>query len=241
MHQVILVLLMMIILVPEAWAQKRVPSLQGSPTTVNRVYEVAMDHDFTFMATAKEVNRFVAMGLLVYLPGNANYGIDDVSFPLVRPETRLFVERISAQYKSACGDKLMVTSATRPTNLQPSNASGKSVHPTGMSIDLRIPGNRKCREWLERTALTLEGRGVLDITREKNPPHYHVPVFPKEYAAYVKARTNNTATAINYRVRSGDTLSGIARSHNTTVAKIMATNGMRSSVIRQGATLKIPR
>ncbi len=44
----------------------------------------------------------------------------------------------------------------------------------------------------------------------------------------------------NYRVRRGDTLSKIAKRHNTTVQAIMRANGKRSTVIRTGEQLKIP-
>ncbi|MCI5064806.1 LysM peptidoglycan-binding domain-containing protein [bacterium] len=43
-----------------------------------------------------------------------------------------------------------------------------------------------------------------------------------------------------YRVRSGDTLFGIARTHRTTVASLQRANGMRSSRIRVGQVLKLP-
>src|SRR5690606_29961851 len=86
---------------------------------------------------------------------------------------------------SACGEKMVVTSLTRPINLQPANASEASVHPTGMAVDLRVPRDDKCRRWMETTLLSLEGTGVLDVTREYYPPHYHVAVYTKMYGNYV--------------------------------------------------------
>ena len=38
----------------------------------------------------------------------------------------------------------------------------------------------------EPSSLSLEERGVLDVTRERNPPHYHVAVFPKQYQSYAE-------------------------------------------------------
>ena len=38
----------------------------------------------------------------------------DVSFPFARPEVELFVQRLSGQYRRACGEQLVVTSLTRP-------------------------------------------------------------------------------------------------------------------------------
>lgn len=43
-----------------------------------------------------------------------------------------------------------------------------------------------------------------------------------------------------YRVRSGDTLSSIARRCGTTVAKLRAANGMRGSALRVGQVLRLP-
>ncbi len=43
-----------------------------------------------------------------------------------------------------------------------------------------------------------------------------------------------------YRVRSGDTLDKIARRHGTSVSRLMAWNGLRSSRIQVGQTLKTP-
>jgi hypothetical protein len=41
--------------------------------------------------------------------------------------------------------------------------------------------------------LQLENSGVLDVTRERNPPHYHVAVFPLAYAAYAGKRAATEA------------------------------------------------
>ncbi|MCE9549301.1 DUF5715 family protein [Candidatus Nomurabacteria bacterium] len=147
--------------------------------------EQAETHDLTHLPTGAKVEDFVEKGLLVRLTGNENYSVEGASYPFVRPAVKLFVERWSAQSRTVCTDGLVVTSSTRPINEQPSNASRRSVHPTGIAVDFRIPTNRKCRAWMERTLLALEGRGVLEATRERRPPHYHVAVFPDPYTKYV--------------------------------------------------------
>jgi LysM repeat protein len=48
------------------------------------------------------------------------------------------------------------------------------------------------------------------------------------------------SAARKYTVKSGDTLSGIARKYHTTVAKLKSHNGLRSDVIRVGQVLRIP-
>jgi len=102
-------------------------------------YRRALQYDYTFIKDPAEVRRFVRGGLLVPVPGNSDYQVDeDVSFPFARPEVLTFIERLSRQYRAACGEVLVVTSLTRPKNRQPRNSSKRwSVHPTGMAVDLR--------------------------------------------------------------------------------------------------------
>ena len=90
--------------------------------------------------------------------------------------------------KAATGERLVITSLTRPLSRQPENASALSVHPAGMAVDLRIPASKWNRAWLEQTLLSLEDKAVLDVTREHHPPHYHVAVFPVQYEQYVASR-----------------------------------------------------
>ena len=54
-----------------------------------------------------------------------------------------------------------------------------------MAVDLRIPPKQACRTWLENYLLAMEKDDVLDVTRERRPPHYHVAVFPDTYEQYV--------------------------------------------------------
>lgn len=49
------------------------------------------------------------------------------------------------------------------------------------------------------------------------------------------------STKGSHTVESGDTLWGISKSNGTTVAKLMAANGLNSSLIHPGATLVIPQ
>ena len=159
-------------------------SLRGSPASMSRQHNIAVEEELTFYDTPGAVLAEVAAGTLTPLEGNADYRIANVSFAYAVPEVRMFVERLGAQYRSACGEQLVVTSLTRPKAKQPRNAHVLSVHPAGMAVDLRISEKASCRAWLESTLLDLEGEGVLDVTRERMPPHYHVAVFPTPYRAY---------------------------------------------------------
>src|SRR5690606_16764776 len=155
-------------------ASAHAQTLKGSHATMSRQFSIAKQHDFTFLRTKADVNRFIRLGLLVRLDGNEDYSLAQVSHPYARPAVRTFVERLANQYRNACGEKLVVTSLTRPLNGQPRNASDLSVHPAGMAVDLRLSRKASCRRWLENTLLSLERRGVLDVTRERYPAHYHV-------------------------------------------------------------------
>jgi len=162
--------------------------LGGSLTSMKRQHEAARALDYTFLSTPSQVKEFVAKGRLEPLVGNADYVLSKVSFPFARAEVRMFVERLAADYRAATGGRLVVTSLTRPEALQPRNAHELSVHPTGMAVDFRIPDDAANRRWLEQTLLAMEKDGLLDVTRERRPPHYHVAVFPEPYRAYAKQR-----------------------------------------------------
>jgi hypothetical protein len=168
--------------------------LRGSPASMVQQNQVARAEGYTFVKTPSQVEKMVDKKHLVKVKGNADYQVlPSVSYPYARPAVVLLLERLSAQYREACGERLVVTSLTRPSSQQPSNAHQLSVHPTGMAVDLRISQRAACRQWLESTLLSLEAKEVLDVTRERNPPHYHIAVFPEAYTAYV-ARQRNAET-----------------------------------------------
>jgi hypothetical protein len=160
--------------------------LRGSPASMHRQHGIAAANEYTFLRTAKQVERFVEAGHLVPIESNPDLEVlKDVSFPYARPELKVFIERLASQHVEACGERLVVTSLTRPTSGQPRNSHPLSVHPTGMAVDLRVLDDAGCRRWLESTLLSLEGRGLLDVTREARPPHYHIALFTTAYAQYV--------------------------------------------------------
>lgn len=239
-------------------------SLRGSEHSVDRQHDVAVDNDFTFLESARQVSRFVALGLLVHVSGDSHVELSGVSYPYTRPALRTFVARLGTQYHAACGEPMVVTSLTRPADEQPPNASNESVHPAGMAVDLRVSNNRQCRAWLERVLLSMERAGVLEATRERHPPHYHVAVFPDRYASYVAQLTRNAAEVAateseadaaapasgpnaadagdtaRYRVRRGDSLWELARRYGTSVEDLREMNGLRNGKVVAGTVLLVP-
>lgn len=237
--------------VTEAGAQ----SLRGSARSLDVQNSQARSHDFTYIANSAQVRRFVESGYLVPVRANRDFELHAVSFPYTRPEAELFIRRLASQYRAACGEKLVVTSLTRPQSRQPRNASDRSVHPTGMAIDLRYSRDRNCRSWLEDVLLSLERTGVLEATRERYPAHYHIALFPRPYAQYVQRRASAetpsrarsadrqpeaASTIETYQVRRGDSLWTIARDHGVSIADIRASNDLRSSRIFAGQVLRVP-
>ena len=93
----------------------------------------------------------------------------------------------------------------------------------------------------------------MQATLERRPLHYHIAVYPRQYASYVatlesgRQQTAEVAEAegassapTRYRVRSGDSLWGIARAHGTTVDELKSANNLRGSRIYAGQMLQLP-
>lgn len=232
-------------------------ALRGSAASLDRQNAQARAHDFSLLRTASQVAQFVESGYLVRIRPDQNFELHAVSYPYARPAVRVFIERLAAQYRSACGEKLVVTSLTRPTSEQPSNASDRSVHPTGMAIDLRRSGTARCRSWLESTLLKLEGDGVLEATLEMRPVHYHLALFPEPYMAYLEtmgapvpqvAAASQTEVEVPaparsggvHRVARGENLTAIAARFGVSVAELRAENNLRTDKIMAGQQLRIP-
>lgn len=233
-------------------------SLIGSKASLHRQGEAARLHGYSYLRNAIQVEDFVDRGLLVRVKNTSDLWLVGATFPYARPEVKLFLERLSEQYRDACGERLGVTSLTRPMNHQPRNASSLSVHPTGMAMDLRRSHRASCRKWIESTLLLLEGRNVLEATRERHPPHYHVTLFPEPYTRYLAgqptgevrvakaaARSSSKASPAvssskRYRVSRGDNLWKIAQKHGTSVGSLKRYNGLRSNRLKPGQLLRIP-
>lgn len=218
-------------------------SLRGSRASMDRQNQMARQHDYTYIETPDRVRLFAERGWLVRINSGPHHSLHAVSFPYARPAVQLFIDRLSRQYKNACGEELVVTSLTRPLNRQPRNASDRTVHPTGMALDLRYPWNRACRQWLESVLVSLERQGVLEATLERNPRHYHVAVFPDYYEGYVEtlaSRGIGEPETREYRVRNGDSLWDIARSHGVSVAELQRANDLNGSRIYAGQLIDVP-
>jgi uncharacterized protein DUF5715 len=153
-------------------------SLRGSQDGVDHLYLVARASGLQFYATVSSARRAVAAGEFVELNGNDDYMPKSrMTLPYATPETRAYIEHLGAEYHSACGERLVVTSALRPMSRRPRNGSVKSVHPTGIAFDVRKPKRRICRDWLRQLLLQHEREGAIEATEEFRPPHFHIVVL----------------------------------------------------------------
>lgn len=225
--------------------------LGGSRASIKHQHEVAKDAELTFLRTAAQLREFVAKERLELVESTADLSMARVSFPYTRSIVKQFIDRLAAQYRAATGEKLVITSLTRPTSSQPRNASKYSVHPAGIAVDFRVPGASADRFWLEATLLMLESEGVLDVTRERRPPHYHVAIFPEQYATYLAARlatetktpvAAEAATSVERAIESVREISAVVPAesgeHRPSIALIAATAGLALTLGAGGLILR---
>jgi hypothetical protein len=193
-------------------AHARAGGLDGSPASMQNQHEVAVEADYSFLRKPADVKHLAKIGKLVKVEGNADYELSKVSFPYARPEVLSFIEHLASEYHAFRRGKLVVTSLTRPTSLQPANAHDLSVHPAGMAVDLRVPADATMRNWLEQRLLKLEDAGALDVTREHSPAHYHVAVFGAEYRVIAAREDSVRAVAEARRKAVEDSIQAAADS-----------------------------
>ena len=155
----------------------RAQTLRGSNASVDLMYAKAHARGLEFFRTPEEIQQAASNGKLKMISVSADIELDEAKFPYVLPNTLKFADSLAAKYRAACGERLVVTSGTRPLDKQPRNASPKSVHPTGMAIDFRKPRTGPCLKWLRKNLVALEDRGVIEATEERRPPHFHVAVL----------------------------------------------------------------
>lgn len=225
-------------------------SLTPSRSALMRQVRAAQAHGAYYARNDADLRTMLLTGELVRVEDSGSLALKrSIRQPYARPEVKLFLDRLSQQYRRACGRKLVVTSLVRPKNRQPRNSSSLSVHPTGMAMDLRRSSYGTCRSWLERVLLSLENRGLVEAARERYPPHYHVVLFPDPYLNYVEASGAEVdefrpkplvaGETVDYTVRRGDSLWMVARRFNTTVDALRAANGLSSNMLRPGQSLRV--
>ena len=237
------------------------PSLRGGRASLDRQNQAAQILGARKLRTPKQIKLAVKSGKLVRVKPTKHLQLANVSFPFAHPKLKRLLTDISQRYHQWCKAPLVVTSLTRPQNKQPRNASSRSVHPAGIAADLRLPW-KSCRRWLERYLLELEAAGVIEATRERRPPHFHITLAPRGAKGLrasaikkVSAKSSKSRRVKKHRirqnkglrsrkihiVRSGDTLWDLAMKYRTTVKEIRRVNQLpRRHTLQIGQALKIP-
>lgn len=184
-------------------------SLSGSSESMERQHRVAVEHGYEFLRRSTDLRRALEAGELVELEQTSALALKYPRESAAKPELKHFAEHFAERMMEACGDRLVVTSLARPLTRQPRNAHRLSVHPAGMAMDLRRPRQSACRRWLEAALLDLEEKGVLDVTRERSPAHYHVALFPDRYLAHMGLDARRRAEVVAVRPVPPEATDGI--------------------------------
>ena len=252
----------------EAKRGSQLGSLRGSSQSLDRQQRAARHSRLKLHHSGREVLRSVRAHKLVTVTPNRYLQLANVSYPYAHPDLKQLISTLSRLYWRSCRAPLVVTSLTRPKREQPRNASHRSVHPAGIAVDLRVPPS-ECRKWLRDTLSSWERAGLIEATREKRPPHFHVVAFPHKIntqrLAQLRGGSQSSKTKKGsqrrvakrraakrhaakgsrklrrYKVKRGDSLWKLSRRWRVSQASIKKVNRLRSSRIDYGQVLLIPR
>jgi len=157
------------------------------------------------MTDQKTFERFKRLELVVPVsPNTKDYYIHAVpaQYRYLRPWSKLFLDRLSSQFRRRFGRPLRVTSLTRTSAYQNSlarrngNAAAavgekRSSHLTGASLDISKKGMTGAQQrWLRNVLASIKAKGYLFAVEEFYQPNFHVMVYRNypEYVAMLQAR-----------------------------------------------------
>ena len=157
------------------------------------------------MTDQKTLDRFKRLELIVSVPAKTkDYYIHGApaQYHYVRPWTKLFLDRLSSQFRSRFGGPLRITSLIRTSAYQNqlSRSNGntasavgekRSSHLTGASLDISKKGMTAARQrWVRNVLASLKAKGYLFAVEEFYQPNFHVMVYRNypEYVAMLQAR-----------------------------------------------------
>ena len=231
-------------------------SLRGSSHSLDRQQTAAKRARLKLHKTRREVMHSVRKGLLIRVRPSSTLQLANVSYPYAHPKLHRLLNQLSKLYYNHCRAPLVITSLTRPIHEQPRNASRRSVHPAGLAADLRVPPPG-CRKWLRTTLLNWESQGLVEATREKRPPHFHLVAMTHNLSTRQISQLGKHSTLKKnkrkkahkthrhnrykkYRVRKGDSIWKLARKWRVSEQSIKRLNHLHSSRIDYGQILLVP-
>jgi len=118
----------------------------------------------------------------------------------LRPWSKLFLARLSRQYRARFKTPLRVTSLLRPAHYQrslqrrngnaaASNGPKASTHLTGASLDISKKGMTSRQiAWMRSVLSSLNEKGHVFAIEEFKQPNFHIMVY-RSYDDYVAAKT----------------------------------------------------
>ena len=150
--------------------------------------------------------RFVRLKLLEPVPSKTSgYYLHAVRADnrYLRPWTKLFLSRLSSQFRARFGKPLRVTSLLRTAEYQRilqrrnGNAAAddgpkRSAHLTGASLDISKKGMTAAqRQWLKNVLSSLHNGGQLYAIEEFRQPVFHILVH-RQYEDYVDGKMGSS-------------------------------------------------
>jgi hypothetical protein len=160
-----------------------------------------------FIEDEQMVGRYSRLKLLEPIPARTrNYYVYKVpaSRRYLRPWSKLFLDRLSQQFRARFGKPLRVTSLVRTEEYQETlqgrngnaaSAQGpkRSTHLTGACLDISKKGMRSSEIlWMRRVLDSLKQKGYLFAVEEFSQPNFHIMVF-RNYTEYVEQRLEDSA------------------------------------------------
>ena len=113
-------------------------SLRGGTRSLDLQNRVARQHDFTYIATPAQVERFVNEGYLVQVPASADYVLHEISFPYARSEVKLFISARPPvpEAPAASGSSSRANPTEEPAAEE---APPRAPSTDGMALDFAVP------------------------------------------------------------------------------------------------------
>ena len=200
--------LTLFVLLPLSLSAASGVSLRATTTSPLIQNEAADDDHLSRMDDADMTARWIRLQLLQQVPARTSaYYLHSVHSEnrYLRPWTKLFLSRLSSQFRARFGKPLRVTSLLRSAQYQRSlqrrngnaaSAAGpkRSSHLTGASLDISKKGlTQRERDWLRRVLSSLRTKGYLYAIEEYKQPVFHIMVFRK-YQDYVARKTGDKAS-----------------------------------------------
>lgn len=179
------------------------PSLRATRSSQAEQNQLADADHLSRMQDKEMLQRWARLQLLLPVKEKTrDYYLHAIpsDYRYLRPWARLFLDRISSQFRARFRRPMRVTSLVRTVSYQkylsrrngnaaPSTGPKASVHLTGACLDLSKKGmTRQQQAWVRNVLGQLRTKGYLYAIEEFQQPTFHVLVH-RRYEEYVAQRT----------------------------------------------------